>query len=218
MRTTILKTLAAGVLALAVSFGLAAPSHAAPITFAYEGTVNFTFGGPAFDAFLGQTLRIEYTFESTTADSTAATNRGDYAAITSMTATVGTYSATAAAGPIVVFDNLNGNDEYGVLGISAVGPPIGGMPLNFLQIQLQDPTQTAFANDALPTVQPDPANFGGNNFLAINFFGGRKNSGNIGTDLVTISPVTAPVPEPGTLAMFGLGLAGLGYMRRRRTA
>ena len=26
------------------------------------------------------------------------------------------------------------------------------------------------------------------------------------------------VPEPGTLAIFGFGLAGLGYMRRRQTA
>ena len=26
------------------------------------------------------------------------------------------------------------------------------------------------------------------------------------------------IPQPGTLAIFALGLAGLGFMRRRRTA
>ena len=33
-----------------------------------------------------------------------------------------------------------------------------------------------------------------------------------------IDAVNLTVPEPGTLAMFGLGLAGLGFMRRRQTA
>ncbi len=28
----------------------------------------------------------------------------------------------------------------------------------------------------------------------------------------------APVPEPATLGIFGVGLAGLGWMRRRRKA
>lgn len=36
--------------------------------------------------------------------------------------------------------------------------------------------------------------------------------------LITTEPVTVNVPEPGTLAVLGLGLAGLGVMRRRKAA
>jgi len=51
----------------------------------------------------------------------------------------------------------------------------------------------------------------------------------IGADGITVNSVdagivnnrfgqTAQVPEPGILALFGIGVVGLGAMRRRRTA
>jgi PEP-CTERM motif len=58
----------------------------------------------------------------------------------------------------------------------------------------------------------------GNDWVRINF-SGFSPSGGIGANFIQVGLTTqntVVVPEPATLAIFGLGLAGLGLMRRRR--
>ncbi len=96
-----------------------------------------------------------------------------------------------------------------------------------------EPTQGFLWNGTQPTqwYRASGASANGSNFSSGNFrlnFGMSSNSGNsvgfvnnnttlanTGFQTLTLTPVTAPVPEPATTLLFALGLASLGALRGR---
>ncbi len=67
----------------------------------------------------------------------------------------------------------------------------------------------------------EPNNLGNEDYLHTNFNGpgGWNDIANSGLTVgyfIEYSPSQISVPEPGTLALFGLGFAGLGFARRKR--
>jgi acetyltransferase-like isoleucine patch superfamily enzyme len=135
------------------------------LTFAYEGIVDEseTFGGPAFDAFVGQTLSIEFTFDAATPDTNLDPNHGIYA-LMAMTLNVGTNTyamiPTASIRRIQVFDpDFPNADNYEVFSDGLNGPNIGGLAITGAGIGAIDSSGAVFNNDALPLVPPDPSTF-----------------------------------------------------------
>jgi hypothetical protein len=129
-----------------MAFAFVSSAHAAPITFAYQGIVDSTTGGAAFDAFMGETIRLEYTFDPDfDLDALPGDfDRGFYPdVITAISATVGGYSATGSGGSIFVSaENFMAvEDEYSVVagaGGDISGPDIGGLPLVYVELYLNN--------------------------------------------------------------------------------
>jgi hypothetical protein len=201
-----------------LAFGIT--SHAVPITFSYSGVVNDTDGLPdkaPFEAYLGETMYLTYTFESSTTDSNSSTN-GDYlGSITAVEITVGANTYSADTGDIVITNNGENPDQYLVdIPSGLKGPSVGEIPVMRFNLGFSDFTQSVFGSDALPQVQPEPSDFSEATmwltFDSQNFSPELEEFGTIMAD-GTVQAV--PVPEPGTLLMLSAGLAGLIYQNRR---
>ncbi len=187
-------------------------SHAAPITFSYEGIVDSTTGGAVFDAFQGETLKIDYTYDSAAVDNNGSPTQGSYAGITLDVTVSGGYAATLGF-DLTTEDAVLG-DHFTIASNSTLPGPhqtVGGLDLTGFLLTITDISGTMFSDDSLPLFQPIPNLL---STMVLSFSDGGSGSGTIQANTVTVA---ADVPEPGALIVFGFGLAGLGIIRRRKT-
>ena len=198
-------------------------ASAVPLTFVYEGTMTTqTVGLPSL---VGESIRVEYTFESMTTDlSPSDSNLGNYQnALTSLTVTIGMDSWTfsnggAGFGAILIDVSGTGGTikTYQVatsLGSPSVtGPLLNGRTVTILQIALQGGSTIPASDDSLPSRPPTPALFSGFQGILLS-----TNNGDVVAEGSSSSPITArTVSAPAGTPLVLAGVAALGFVQRRR--
>ena len=143
-------------------------AQAAPITFVYEGTIAVTTGDAAFDAFLGQIARFEFTVDpAATDDFPGDTSLGAYGdGAATIPVTVGGYSATGINAFIGIRgENISVGDQYRVeaqVFLEEIsGADIGGMQLEIAELLIEQTAggSSAITDDSLLLTQPNPTDF-----------------------------------------------------------
>lgn len=197
----------------------AVPVYAANISFTFSGTVSdvqggvFTSGGTGTNGF-GSALPLSGAFSFNPATSDVLPGDPTWGlypnAIQNMTVQVGNYTATFAPPPgssvMQVVNNGLGN-TFKVTLNGLTGNPVNGLSPAIFEIELINPSGSAFANDHLPTTPPSLSSFSSNQWRLVFSGVGNRVQGAL-TSLVPL-PAAVWLFGAGLIALIGLGSRGL---------
>lgn len=206
MKNASLHTLSSLVLA-GVALATSVAAQAAPITYNWSTTATTNvdqFGLRAGDRITG-VLTYDLTGSSKTNGNTMGGPGAGYQYYAtphvSTTLSLGTYQGTIPLYTMIVNDfQMWGGDE---IFFRANATPVGSFQLQFL-----DSSMTALSSLDLPETV-DMQKYGSVHFSVNNW------PSQIRTSVDTFAAASADVPEPGSVALFGLAMAALAAARRR---
>lgn len=202
-------------------------AEAAPLQINFSGSIGAgSFLDPTGQFSQGDSISGFWVLDTATVDTDPDPTRGSYAQTGSpvFQINIGSNVFTDDAMTIQILDNhtlgIGTIDAYDVLGGGGATSNIAGFTALGMQITLRD-TQApldALTSDALPSFAPDPAMFDQFGQAQGQIFGTFNGSQFFMNLQISQTSIAGAIPEPATLALFGFGLIGLGFVRRRRLA
>lgn len=219
---------ASAILGLAALHLMPGPAQAAFVTYNFGGTMLTDLtGSPLAGTFsFGQSVSGSFVLDNSIADSDGDPAFGTFpGAITSISVTIGSYVASATGGDLYTQNDFPDdavnvaafvNDGPFVGSAAVTGASIGALDLGGILLVLQDSTSTALTSDAMPS----PIGLSGFDSLygLLEFYDPLDEVGDpvsLAFSLESLDSV-AQISETGTLALFGLGIASVAFIRRRK--
>lgn len=227
-------------LALLAAAAVGFTPSARALTFNFNGTISCLGSTLCSDplGLIGDSFTGSLAVNTGVADSNGNGQIGQYnSAVTALSLTFGSptsYNAGATGGSVTIWDNYCSIatcppnpylDKYEVPAFSGDSDSVAAYVFDIVYLLLQEPSSSPsiglVAGDALNQTPVVNATIN-NRYFSVDYWAATAGStcpqaGSGCTKLqFTLTNLTTEVPEPRSLALIGLGLAGLGLMRRRR--